>query len=134
MNWKSLLIPNLSHMFIQRLHTNHQKYWLGRHPALGRRCYAELHKNLNSNKSNTNLVCNFSFLKHIVLRVLRQFLTRQYLIWHNLTQQHNNKTITRQDHTTTLPQKDTTSQKGKPTQHHLSSKPHNNTTTTFGPA
>ena len=39
--WKSMIIPNLRHTFIQRLHINHQKCQLGSDPAIGRGCYAK---------------------------------------------------------------------------------------------
>ena len=41
LNNKSMLIPNLRYMLTHRLHINHQKCRLGRHPAPGRRCYAK---------------------------------------------------------------------------------------------
>ena len=41
LNKKSMLIPNLWNVFIQRLHINHQKCRLRRYPALGRGCYAK---------------------------------------------------------------------------------------------
>ena len=38
---KSMLIPNLRYMLTHRLHINHQKCQFGRHPLLGRGCYAK---------------------------------------------------------------------------------------------
>ena len=39
-----MFFPNFGYMFIQKLHINHKKCQLGRHSALGRRCYAKLLK------------------------------------------------------------------------------------------
>ena len=58
---------NFRYVLIQRLHINHQKGQLGRHPALGKRRYAKWIIKLNSDFSNLNLILWQEFPKTLKL-------------------------------------------------------------------
>ena len=68
LNTKLMLFPNNMHILIHRLHINHQKCWIGGHPALGCRRYGKCIFKLQIWFSNWNLIFGQKFqnLKNLI--------------------------------------------------------------------